>query len=38
MFLKKTFKGSRKVKKTRNCVQMQSISVFVDIAKLADFL
>ena len=37
MFLRKTFKGSRKVKRIRNCVQMQYISVFLGVAKLTDF-
>ena len=35
--MKKVLKDSIKVKKIRNCVpKMQSISVFLDIAKFAD--
>ena len=37
MFIKKTFKGSKKVKRIRNCVQMRYISVFLGIPKFADF-
>ena len=35
--IKKSFKDSKKVKRIRNCVQMQSTSVFLGIAKFADF-
>ena len=37
MFIKTIFKGSRKVKNYKLCIKMQSISVFRDIAKFADF-
>ena len=36
-FIKKIFKDSRKVKKIRNYVPIQSISAFIDITKFADF-
>ena len=36
MFIKTTFKDSQKVKRVR-MYQMQVISVFLDIAKFADF-
>ena len=36
MFIKTIFKDSRKVKRIRNYVS-KSISVFLDIAKFADF-
>ena len=39
MFIKATFKDSKKVKKKlKLCTKMQSISAFLDITKVADFL
>ena len=38
MFTKTIFQDSRKLKKYEKlCIKMQSISLFLDIAKLADF-
>ena len=36
-FIKDIFKDSRKVKRIRNYLSIQSISVFIDITKFADF-
>ena len=38
IYIKATFKDSKKsLKNWKLCVKMQSISVFLDIAKLGDF-
>ena len=37
MFIITIYKDSRKVKINRNCIKIQSISVFLDIAKFANF-
>ena len=37
MFIITIYKDSRKVKINRNCIKIQSISVFLDIAKVANF-
>ena len=37
MFIKKAFKDSKKKKKKKLCVQMESRPVFLGIAKFADF-
>ena len=36
-FIKKIIKDSRKVKRIRNYLPIESISVFIDITKFADF-
>ena len=38
MFIITIYKDPRKVKINRNCIKIQSISVFLDIAKFANFL
>ena len=37
VFIKTTYKDSKKYKRFRNCLKMQSTSVFVNITKVADF-
>ena len=37
MFITKTFKNSKKLKELQLCIQMQSISLFLGMAKFADF-
>ena len=37
VYIKTTITGSKKFKKKKLCIKMQSISVILDIAKAADF-
>ena len=37
MFIKTTFKNSKKFKKYKLCIKMQSISALCDITKTANF-